>query len=71
MQEKFQPLGYPCQNQGPIFFSFPGKIQFIFALFRLFLVGNRTGSHAKGSESKFDIADFTKTIPGQLNGKRF
>ena len=50
--------------------SFLGKIQ-CFALFGLFLLGNRVGSHIQGVESKFDTAYFTNTFPGRLNVKHF
>ena len=50
---------------------FPGKIQLLFALFGLLLEGNWARSHIQGSESKFDIACFTNSIPSQLNVKTF
>ena len=40
-------------------------------LFGLFLVGNRESLHVQGSELKFNIVLFTRTIPGQLNVKTF
>ena len=50
--------------------SFPGKIRLLFALFGLLLAGNKTGSHVKGTGSKFDISYFTHMIPGQLPVKK-
>ena len=51
--------------------SFLGQIQLCFALFGLFLLGNRVGSRIQGAESKFDTAYFTNNIPGRLNVKHF
>ena len=34
--------------------SFLGKTQLLFAIFELFLVGNRVGSQYKGIETKFE-----------------
>ena len=48
---------------------FPGKLQLIFVLPGLFLVGKRVGSHVQWSESK--SAYFTNTIPSQPNIKKF
>ena len=39
-------------------------------MFGMFLPGNRTGSHAKGKESKFDKHSFIHMIPGQLSVKK-
>ena len=50
---------------------FPGKIRLLFAIFAIFLSGNRAGSKVKGTESKFDKNYFIHTIPGQLPVKRF
>ena len=50
--------------------SFQGKIRLIFALFVLFLAGNRVRSQVKSSESKFNVSYFTHTIPGQLPVKK-
>ena len=50
---------------------FSGKIWLFFALFRLFLAGNRVRSHVKISESKFDISYFTHPILGQVPVKSF
>ena len=33
---------------------FPGKIRLLFAIFGIFLAGNRAGSQVKGVESKFE-----------------
>ena len=44
---------FKCQNQGSIFFPFPGKTRLLFAIFGLFLPGNRVGSQIKELESKF------------------
>ena len=53
--EKPQPLGYPNMSkcQGSISFLLPEKTQLLFAIFGLFLPGNRVGSQLKGLESKF------------------
>ena len=56
------------QNQSPL--AVPGKIQLLFALFRLFLAGSRPRSKAKGSEAKFEIGYFTTTVPGHLPTKK-
>lgn len=57
------------KNQGPIFSPLSRK-NTIFTLFVLFLVGSKVGSHAQGSESKYDITYFTNTIRGQLKVKK-
>ena len=50
---------------------FPGKIPLLFAIFGIFLPGNRAGSQVKGAVPKFDKYFFIHTIPGQLSVKRF
>ena len=69
--EKFQQLGDPNMSK-PRLISSPlsGKIRLVFAVFGLFLGGNRAGSQVKRSESKFDISYFTQTIPGQIPVKK-
>ena len=42
---------------------FPGKIRLLFAIFGLFLPGNRVGSPVKGLESKLDKTYFIHTVP--------
>ena len=49
---------------------FPGKIRLLFAIFRLFLPGNRVKSQVRGLESKFDRSFFIHTIPVQLPVKK-
>ena len=51
--------------------SFSGKIRLLFAIFGIFLPGNRAGSQVKRVESKFDKYYFIDTIPGQLSVKKF
>ena len=51
--------------------SFPGKIWLLFAIFELFLPGNREWSQVKELESKFGKSYFIHTIPGQLPVKKF
>ena len=43
--------------------SFLVKIRLLVALFWLFLAGNRPRSKVKGSESKFEIAFFSRHLP--------
>ena len=50
--------------------SFSGKIRLLFAIFGIFLPGNRAGSQVKRVESKFDKYYFIDTIPGQLSVKK-
>ena len=45
---------------------FPGKIWFSFAIFGIFLRGNRAESQNKVIEPKFDKYYFIHTIPGQI-----
>ena len=49
---------------------FPGKIRFSFAIFEIFLPGNRAESQVKGGESKFDKYCFIHTIPVQIPVKK-
>ena len=49
---------------------FPGTIRLLFAIFRLFLIGNRAGSLVKLLKSKFNRSHFTHTIPGQFLVKK-
>ena len=49
---------------------FSPKIRLIFAIFAIFLPGNRAESQVKGRESKFDKYSFIHTIPGQLPIKK-
>ena len=49
---------------------FPRKIRLLFAIFRIFLPGNRAGSQVKGVEARFDKFYFIHTIPGQLPVKK-
>ena len=49
---------------------FPRKILLLFAIFRIFLPGNRARSQVKRVESKFDKYYFIHTIPGQLPVKK-
>ena len=51
--------------------TFPGKIRLLFAIFAIFLPGNRAGSQVKGVESKFDKYYFIHTILGQIFVKKF
>ena len=69
---KLQPLGYSNMPELKlsVYSLLSGKIKFLFALFRLFLAGNKTGCQVKGSESKFDISYFTQTIRAQLPVKK-
>ena len=49
-------MGYLAISKSRTYlFHFPRKIQFVFALFGLFLVGNTVGSPNQVSKSKFDI----------------
>ena len=50
--------------------AFPRKIRLLFALFWLFLTGNRPRSKVKGSKSKFEIAYISNTVPGHLSVKK-
>ena len=50
---------------------FLGKIPSLFAIFGIFLSGNRAGSQVKGVELKFDNYYFIHKIPGQLPVKIF
>ena len=50
--------------------AFPRKIRLLFALFWLFLAGNRPRSKVKRSEWKFEIAYFTKAVPGHVPVKK-
>ena len=45
-------------------------IRLLFAVFGIFLSGNRAGSQVKGEESKFDKYLFIYMIPGQLPVKK-
>ena len=49
---------------------FPGKIQLVFAIFEMFLPGNRAGSQVKVVKSKFDKYYFIHTIKGHLPVKK-
>ena len=49
---------------------FPGKTQIIFAIFEMFLPGNRAGSQVKVVKSKFDKYYFIHTIKGHLPVKK-
>ena len=51
-------------------FTIPAKIRLLFALFGLFLAGNRAWSQVKESKPKFDIYFFTQAIPSQLSVKK-
>ena len=50
---------------------FSGKMRLLFAIFGIFLTGNRAGSQVKGLESKFDKYFFMYTILVQLPVKKF
>ena len=59
------------QNLSPISLNFSGKIQLLFALFRVFFAKKGAWSHIEGPESKFDTIYFTKTISGHIPVKKF
>ena len=70
--EKLQPYGYPNMEKSRpyLFASFREKYDCkLFALFRLFLAGNRAQSQVLGQESKFGIPYCSLAILGQLNVK--
>ena len=50
---------------------FPRNIRVLFALFGIFLAGNRAGSQVQGVESNFDKYYFIHTTPGPLPVKNF
>ena len=51
--------------------AFPGKIRLLFAIFGIFLAGNKAGPQVKGVESKFEKYYFIYMILGQLPVKKF
>ena len=66
----FELSKYPKMKNLSLF-PFPGKIRSLFAIFGIFLPGNREESQVKGVESKFDEYFFIHVIPDQLPVKSF
>ena len=55
-----------CKIKALSSLNFSGKIRLLFALFWLLFAKKWAWSKVKGSQSKFDIAYFTNTIPGHV-----